>query len=145
MRRVVGRLVGVIATIAGAPAFAAPVAHACQGEVTEYNDGRSNAQWYSSRRAWTGRLWLDQAARTWRLEEPTLPPPFPETINRFGGGPVVGRTSQSAPSPFVADRRGLSLRDYPTEEVGRFTPSNGRLRVPDRGRDGLVAVCRAGA
>ena len=136
-------MVLVLAASAGAAA-AAPAAYDCRGEVTEYNDGRSQAQWYAARREWTGRLWLDLAARTWRLEEPALPPPFPETMRESPfGRPIVGRRSQAVSSPFVRDRRGLSLRDYPTEEVGRFVPASGRLRLPDGVRPGVVATCRA--
>ncbi len=135
-------LASLIAAATATSAIAAPVAHDCRGEVTEYNDGRSEAQWYSSRRDWTGRLWVDRTARTWRIEEPTAPPPFPETIRSFGGGPVLGRTSQATALPFLEDRRGLSLRDHPSEEIGRFNLTSGQLRLPDRGRNGVTAVCR---
>ncbi len=138
-------LAAALAALASTAAAATPSAYDCRGEVTEYNDGRSEAQWYASRREWTGRLWLDRSARTWRIEEPTRPPPFPETIRAWGGGPAVGRSSMSEGLPFVEDRRGVSLRDFPTEEVGRFTPRSGRLQLPDRGRTGLIATCRAAA
>lgn len=121
-----------------------PTEYRCEGEQTVYNDGRDRAAWYSMRRPWSARLSVDRGAEVWRIVEADATP------TAYGHADFVGALRGRAPArpqaqdlPLRSDRRGLSLRSAGGEELGRFSPTSGRLSLTDwSARPGVTARCR---